>query len=463
MRSITSLRLWIALFGLGLFLLPFNTFAQVGPCPSSGVCPSGETCIEPPSGTSQCFKICVVGSSTPSESCPSGQSCSTPPGRTDPICMTEAAAAEFTGAAKTAVEPTAGSEGSETSAAPFTSVTPKLNVQIPGVTLSPATKEGSYVYIPFLAQYISGAYRYAVGIVLVIAIIMVAWGGFRYLIGSGFEDITRGKEIIRDAIAGMLIVIGAYMILQTINPSTLDLSVLKLGLVTEEAIFESQRTTIVETRPDGSYPDAPAESFGSCPLVLSAAVEDQSARRTEYLEKVATIVGDGDIRQRVLRVAEASAKCGVSLGSCGKTAEVIFDSAGHDYRDRRGRQTQREVSGVSGYLDSIKCARGLERDARIECKRNAKELAYARMASTISGWPEAWTNTLEPGDRIVIFNANSSIAGLHSAIFMGWAGSGRARVVQGAWHRLVNEGTICLTTACEGPSPLIRVFQPVDE
>lgn len=473
-RKMKSLSIGFIFLFVALFLSPLGAFAQVGPCPPSGTCPSGQSCLTPPEGGPQCFQLCTPsGSVDPAlhPGCPSGSVC----GGADTalganVCISlDGAVADF--ASADAPAEGAGASGGSTEAVPtgsaetkpFTSITPKLGVDIPGVEFTPATKQGTYVYVPFLAQYISGAYRYAIGIVLVTAIVMVVWGGFRYLVGSGFENVTRGKEIIRDAIAGMLLVIAAYLILQTINPATLNLSVFKLGAVTEEAIELSQRTTIVDTRPEGSYEDAPSASFGECPVSLTAAVTDQSARKGEFLEKVAAIVGTGDIRQRVLRVAEASGKCGVSFGSCGKTAETIFAAAGHTYRDDRGRQTKHEPSGVATYLDSIKCASGMERDARNACVSNAKQLAYSRMSETVAGWPEAWTNELIPGDRIAIFNANSSVAGLHSAIFMGWAGNGRAQVVQGAWQRLVNAGTICITSACTNPSPLIRVFQPVDD
>jgi lysophospholipase L1-like esterase len=72
-----------------------------------------------------------------------------------------------------------------------------------------------------LPQYINTAYRYLVSIILVIAIVMVVYGGFLYLTGSaGIGSIQRGKQIIRDALIGMVIVLAAYAILQTINPNT---------------------------------------------------------------------------------------------------------------------------------------------------------------------------------------------------------------------------------------------------
>lgn len=75
-----------------------------------------------------------------------------------------------------------------------------------------------------LADYINVAYRYLVTVVLVVAIVMVVYGGFRYLVGASIGDIQAGKKIIIDAIVGMLIVLGAYTILSTINPATTLLS-----------------------------------------------------------------------------------------------------------------------------------------------------------------------------------------------------------------------------------------------
>lgn len=75
-----------------------------------------------------------------------------------------------------------------------------------------------------LPDYINIAYRYMVTIVLVVAIVMVVYGGFRYLVGASMGDIQAGKKIIQDAIVGMLIVLGAYTILSTVNQATTVLS-----------------------------------------------------------------------------------------------------------------------------------------------------------------------------------------------------------------------------------------------
>jgi hypothetical protein len=164
------------------------------PCTTDGQCKSGSTCAASPTGSGH---ICALASTPVS-------------GTTTP------------------------------DAHPFVSITPELGSPIPGVTLSPATKNGTVVNAPFLAEYVNGVYRYLIGISLIAAIVMTVYGGFRYLVGSSLGDVKSGKKIITDAIAGMLIVLGAYMILNTINPATLNLSILQLSYVNfQDLVFEN--------------------------------------------------------------------------------------------------------------------------------------------------------------------------------------------------------------------------------
>jgi lysophospholipase L1-like esterase len=80
---------------------------------------------------------------------------------------------------------------------------------------------GGIQQVTGLPEYINTVYRYLVSIILVVAIVMVVYGGFLYLTGAaGIGSIQRGKQIIRDALIGMVVVLAAYAILQTINPST---------------------------------------------------------------------------------------------------------------------------------------------------------------------------------------------------------------------------------------------------
>ena len=124
-------------------------------------------------------------------------------------------------------EPVGAKTGAPGGAAPVQKdITPQLNVQIPGFafTGSEATSEQSTLF----ASYVAGLYRYALSIAALAATVMFVFGAFRYLIGAGMENVRRGKEIMLDAVVGMLLVIGAHLILRTINPATLNLTTLNL-------------------------------------------------------------------------------------------------------------------------------------------------------------------------------------------------------------------------------------------
>lgn len=105
-------------------------------------------------------------------------------------------------------------------APPTPIVQPTLGVRIPGLTLSTGFQQGGYLTTNFIADYISGLYRYLIGISVTIAIVFVMIGGLQYVLGAGGqEQITKGKERITNAVAGLVLLLGVYVILYTVNPS----------------------------------------------------------------------------------------------------------------------------------------------------------------------------------------------------------------------------------------------------
>lgn len=145
---------------------------------------------------------------------------------------------------------------------PFVPIVPTLGVPIPGLVFTAAAKTGESISIPYIAQYIVAVYRYLTGIAVVAAIIMVTYGGFRYLIGSTTTDVKRGKDIIGDAVIGLMIMLGAYVILNTINPSTLTMKPLELTMIQTVPIAEilEAQGSMVEDLDYGSLSDIPASA-----------------------------------------------------------------------------------------------------------------------------------------------------------------------------------------------------------
>jgi|GEM_PF-5001418 len=69
---------------------------------------------------------------------------------------------------------------------------------------------------------------------------MIVYGGFRYLLGSSMGDVAAGKTIVLDAIIGLLLTLGAYTILNTINPNTLEMPEIKLGYINPSLYGEGE-------------------------------------------------------------------------------------------------------------------------------------------------------------------------------------------------------------------------------
>ncbi|GEM_PF-1187412 len=123
-------------------------------------------------------------------------------------------------------EPPPSSESTEFKPTPF-----KLNIDIPGAKFSNPSLQQGMLSIPYLGQYIQAFYKLLIGISLIAAAIMIIYGGFRYVVSATASKIQSGKQIIIDALMGLAIVLGAYVILANINPNLTQLESLTLPFV----------------------------------------------------------------------------------------------------------------------------------------------------------------------------------------------------------------------------------------
>ncbi|MDD5589554.1 MAG: pilin [Candidatus Portnoybacteria bacterium] len=72
---------------------------------------------------------------------------------------------------------------------------------------------------PTPCEYIKTAYIWGLGIVGTLAVAVIAFGGFLYMVGK----VEQGKDYITSAFLGILLLFGAYLILYTINPELAQL------------------------------------------------------------------------------------------------------------------------------------------------------------------------------------------------------------------------------------------------
>lgn len=79
--------------------------------------------------------------------------------------------------------------------------------------------QGENVSVAGPAEYIRMIFLFGLGIVGVVALFAVVWGGIRYLTsGSSETGKTEGKRWIIGALSGVVLLFSSYLILNTINP-----------------------------------------------------------------------------------------------------------------------------------------------------------------------------------------------------------------------------------------------------
>lgn len=389
----------------------------------------------------------------------------------------EALPARFT--ATTAGQSASGDVRATPAEQPFQPVVPVLGVQIPGLTFTPASRENNVVTVSYLAEYINAGYRYLVGVIMVIAIIMVVWGGFRFLLGSAnVGNISKAKETIRDAIVGMLLVIGAFVILETINPATTELRSLELSStvrqefnldlhdVTGETIdatdFQPTSQGGTGSGSRGPYQGCFGQTnaqFPRCPISLTSPVasgadpngkncrtdRNHNDPRTAEFEQRVGGYANGTPREKVIKVAQAAVSCGISFGACGRSVSQIFRLAGV-----QEPSLQSLPSSVTAQMRQlILSCPTTDRDCRNRLRPQLRALVASKQRE--------WVDRLQPGDRVQVYTGtvanagSSSVYGMHATLFLGWvnpASKSRAKVIQGQYGYLVSEGTMCLGSGC---------------
>lgn len=88
-----------------------------------------------------------------------------------------------------------------------------------------------------LSEYIKRLYIYLVSIAGIVAGIMIVWAGVKWLTSAGIPDrITDSKKKIANAIVGLILVFGSYVIMQTINPSLVSFRVPPIKVPRQELL-----------------------------------------------------------------------------------------------------------------------------------------------------------------------------------------------------------------------------------
>lgn len=86
--------------------------------------------------------------------------------------------------------------------------------------------------IPWLGEYITGLTNYAMGIVSILAVVVMMFGGIVWLTAGGNQtQITSAKAWIGASLTGLVIAFSSYLILYTVNPNLTVFNPIKVAVI----------------------------------------------------------------------------------------------------------------------------------------------------------------------------------------------------------------------------------------
>jgi hypothetical protein len=119
---------------------------------------------------------------------------------------------------------------------------------VPGVTSCEGnTDNPSANCTTNLETYLPGVFKLSIGIAAIMAFVMITFGGIMYATSDAITGKSAGRQYVEDAIWGLLLVIGAWALLNTINPD-----ILKFQLSVPDIVFGNNTAPAVTVAPNSS-------------------------------------------------------------------------------------------------------------------------------------------------------------------------------------------------------------------
>lgn len=104
-----------------------------------------------------------------------------------------------------------------------------------------------------LADYLKGMFETLIGITGVLAVIMIVWCGIKLMTAGSVSGKNEAKECITSAIFGVLLAVGGWLILNTINPLLLVGKPSVLGTPTQTVALPHNPITEPNPKDPGCY------------------------------------------------------------------------------------------------------------------------------------------------------------------------------------------------------------------
>lgn len=131
-------------------------------------------------------------------------------------------------------------------------------------------KEGIYISIPFLGEYLGAVYRLAVVSASILAVIFIIIAGFIWTTSAGSSQrIDTAKKMIERSLTGLIIAVSSYVILFVINPELVKFKNLKILYIPGEEMYQIDKGELpgeIGTAQPPSFTgyDTIFQNYGNC-------------------------------------------------------------------------------------------------------------------------------------------------------------------------------------------------------
>jgi hypothetical protein len=351
-------------------------------------------------------------------------------------------------------------------------VEPRFTVNIPTVNLTSIQTNAGSVDVPWLADYLTGVYRYAVFFASILAAVILIIGGVQWLTAAGDSGrVGAAQKKIINSVVGLVLVLGSYLVLSTINPNLVALKPLRIKTVPPEpAVFALQTATVStadNSSNDTSYPIAggsgtyAARYFpaGQCPVTLTETDSGINSERNKQFFQLIFPRLTGSVQEKFAQAYEAAWLCGLNLGSCGRT---ISDLA-----------TLAKEGPTAGCLNDLEQQVAASNGGRVGCMDRYTHRTFAatgyreyntlrlsirdfidRLQARDPNYPNSLSDNLQPGDIVIYYNANSDATGGHRVYVASVNENGMAQLLNGSIGRPIYTSDRCFSTRCGNFAPI---------
>jgi hypothetical protein len=169
-----------------------------------------------------------------------------------------------------------------------------------------------------IADYIQTVYDLAIGLAAALAAVMMMIGGFQYLTAGDSGRVSDAKERIQGALVGLVLAMGAYTILNTVNPQLVNLELPLIPIVQRQTFAGC--TVIEQCKPCG-------EEFA---IKLKRGADGKSVLPTGCNDVDFAAKGEGDVDcvGKGCNAATTAGRCSGDTSSCQPSDGTKQDACG---------------------------------------------------------------------------------------------------------------------------------------